>query len=111
MDRFAAQYLEADAVRLGEVLVDGEVVAEDADAADLAGVPGPRHQRAPVNGHSRQSQWSEWYLIRQWYLNHDTTQSSCDTTQSSYGTTQSSCDTTQSCCDVTQSSCDFNQSP
>ena len=41
--------LEADAVRLGEVLVDGEVVAEDADAADLAGVPGPRHQRAPVH--------------------------------------------------------------
>ena len=36
-------------MRLGEVLVDGEVVAEDADAADLAGVPGPRHQRAPVH--------------------------------------------------------------
>ena len=34
---------------LGQVLVDGEVVAEDADAADLAGVPGPRHQRAPVH--------------------------------------------------------------
>ena len=26
---------------LGQVLVDGEVVAEDADAADLAGVPSP----------------------------------------------------------------------
>ena len=41
--------LEVDSVGLGEVLVDREVVAEDADAADLAGVPGPRHQRAPVH--------------------------------------------------------------
>ena len=41
--------LEADAVRLGEVLVDGEVVAEDADAADLTGVPRPGHQGRPVH--------------------------------------------------------------
>ena len=33
--------LEADPVGLGEVLVYGEVVTEDADATDLTGVPGP----------------------------------------------------------------------
>ena len=41
--------LEAHPVRLGQVLVDGEVVAEDADAADLTSVPGPGHQRGPVH--------------------------------------------------------------
>ena len=40
--------LQADPVGLGEVLVDGEVVTEDADAADLTGVPGTGHQGGPV---------------------------------------------------------------
>ena len=41
--------LEVDPVGLGEVLIDGEVVAEDADAADLTGVPRPGHQGRPVH--------------------------------------------------------------
>ena len=36
--------LETNSVSLGEVLVDGEVVAEDADATDLTRVPAARHQ-------------------------------------------------------------------
>ena len=35
-------------MRLGEVLVDGEVVAEDADAADLTCMPGSGDERCPV---------------------------------------------------------------
>ena len=41
--------LEAHPVGLGQVLVDGEVVTEDADAADLTRVPGPGHQRGPIH--------------------------------------------------------------
>ena len=40
--------LEAHSVGLGQVLVDGEVVTQDADAADLTSVPGPGHQRGPI---------------------------------------------------------------
>ena len=40
--------LETHSVGLGQVLVDGEVVTEDADAADLTSMPGPGHQRGPI---------------------------------------------------------------
>ena len=41
--------LETNSVSLGEVLVDGEVVAEDADATDLTRVPAARHQTRAVH--------------------------------------------------------------
>ena len=41
--------LETDSVSLGEVLVDGEVVAEDADATDLTCVPAPGHQTRAIH--------------------------------------------------------------
>ena len=40
--------LEAHSVGLGQVLVDGEVVTQDANATDLTSVPGPGHQRGPI---------------------------------------------------------------
>ena len=41
--------LEAHSVGLGQVLIDGEVVTQDANATDLTSVPGPGHQRGPIH--------------------------------------------------------------
>ena len=41
--------LETNSVSLGEASVDGEVVAEDADATDLTRVPAARHQTRAVH--------------------------------------------------------------